>query len=175
MRKRYAISLILAVAVGLGVCYQRQKASSPGEAPRITHVYLGMEEPVPRFDAYLTWENYDPVLDKTDPDHAPTPVYILDGKQMGSGEGGFRQVVAELAKKPRGSVLLMYPAYELLSPREDNNAMPMDPPFARYGGRFWDLLVERGFTIIYSPKDEKGNLHPFFVKLQATKLGRNPS
>jgi hypothetical protein len=56
-----------------------------------------------KFDVYITWHEYDGFHN---PERA---AYVLNGRAMGRGPEGFRQVLNELQRLPAGSRVLVYP------------------------------------------------------------------
>jgi len=165
--------LLFGVAMSGAVYFSIRNIANRRDGDRhghITHLFVGIDDALPRYDAYMTWNNYDPFLDPTAPYEGPAPTYILNGRALGQGTGGFDKLVAELGKMPRGSVILMYPAYDYPRP-EDSSSRPADYPFMNYSTNFWTLLADRGFTLVHSVKDHRGRIHPFFERRISLRNG----
>ncbi len=102
-------------------------------------------KPLPKYDAYFTWTNNGVCLtgNKYEPESA---VYIYNGKEVGQGKAGFKQILSKLSKLPFHSSVLAYPFPEF----GGSLGRPGVLPFCAD----WELLVEiakeRKLTIIFT-------------------------
>lgn len=94
----------------------------------------------------FTWRNFSSMTTPHD-----EVVYLVDGKVMGMGDGGFTNALNELRKLPPGAQL-EYPRY-CLHPqaysKEQREAFEVKNPlpFSRRGAEFMDVVKERGLVV----------------------------
>ncbi len=109
--------------------------------------------PMSSFDAYLTWQDYDPwSVDRS----LAGAVFIWNGRKLGRGKPADNELLRELKAMPIGSRVLVYPRYEEITP------YPMQRlyPNPIYTPAFNRVLAERRLTIIFSPYDHLGRICP---------------
>jgi hypothetical protein len=132
---------------------------------------IGFEDPLPKFDAYITWQPWDPRA------QAEEAEFIWNGQNVGRGKDGFMEILWRVAVMPRGSVVLAYPDAEFarlgaqmaLSPTVEKSTpsvvqgwitLPIQNFLYPYGGLLGEVVVRRNLVIVYSPYDHKGQPHP---------------
>lgn len=118
--------------------------------------HLTYEDRPVEHDVYLTWAGFDGV-------HGDSweAEYIWNGQNLGSGARGLLRVLGKLGTLEPGSRVLIYPDYW---------TPPMGlagwwgpyyrSPFGPYGFLLGEVAQARGVTLIYSPYNHEGELHP---------------
>ena len=152
-RRRFAI---WCVAIGvLGSCAVLVSVYWLHARPHHRWVKINYGDPMPRFDAYLTWRDYDGW--DYDKDIRGEVLLVWNGVEVGRGRSAEHEVVRRLKKLPLGSRVLIYPRYEL----EEAPCETRIYPLPIYGGPdFNHAINNRGLTLIFSPYDHLGRLCP---------------
>lgn len=152
-----AMLLVLAVQVGLPGCSSRS-----GDTPKRnlrTLVYLRMNDPVPPCDLSFTWEDYEPQYAGNQPQAEEIVQFIIDGKPIGRGKVAFGRIIQRISELRQGARVLVYPSYDIpdIPP---GTRLPRDYPFMQSQSLFNQVLDERGITLVFSPRDPQGKIHP---------------
>ncbi|MHC4441985.1 MAG: hypothetical protein ACYTBZ_01335 [Planctomycetota bacterium] len=123
--------------------------------PRFTEITLEPDDPLPTYDAYLTWKNHD-----INTDYRPSKaLYVWNGTIVGQGEEGFKKVLNRIEEMPLGSKILVYPRTFMNWELHYSDDIRMFP-WSNFHCDFLDKMKERKHTVIYSPRDHLGNMHP---------------
>lgn len=139
--------LRLVCLVGLVGCGDR-----PGNRYSPCNVkVLQVEDAVPLFNAYLTWTNYKP-NDSTLDAHL-----VWSGEDLGAGHAAAEKLLNRLRQLPDESRVLIYPSYHLKW--RVNRGGGTYPWFAVHD-EILSIGAQKHLTLIYSPRDHLGNLHP---------------
>ena len=104
---------VLAAFTFLGICACECKThrEAPVAASEKPIRHLGMDDPMPKFDAYFEWtEPEDPTL--RDPEYT---LYLWQGKEVGGGLRGFMRILVNIASLPERSVIL-FPSFRAFQP-----------------------------------------------------------
>jgi hypothetical protein len=113
---------------------------------------LDLNSPLPKYDAYLTWQNY---YGEGEPDE--TVVFIWNGTILGCGRQGLRRVFESLRQMPLGSRILVYPRYHM---EWEVSEPPRFDPWLNWGGEYLEILRSRKLTVLHSPRDHRGIICP---------------
>jgi hypothetical protein len=122
------------------------------------YVDMGLDDPLPKYDAYFTWKNFGGDAD-TDPDSA---LYVWQGKELGKGKEGFSRLLASLSAMPDGSVILVYPGWGREPGVRGGQEWPDPYPFS-YDDEpdsLNEVLVKHHLVLAFSVLDHNGRLHP---------------
>jgi hypothetical protein len=136
-------------------CGCTQPAEVVGPPPSDPFAYLDFDDPLPKFDAYIEWKEYEESHD------SEKAVYFWQGKEVGRGEDGFRKVMTKLAMLPERSVILAYPGewrQQGLGGSSDIKRYPFD----EWWGELENLLVKRHLVMVLSARDHLGRILPEF-------------
>jgi len=129
------------------------------------NIYLEINDLLPKYDMYFTWEDYDPD-DVPNWQFAEENVqYLLDGIPVGRGRIGFGRIIQRISDMPRESRILVYPSYDLPEVMNIDSGPLRDYPFMNYSTLLWETLIDRHDIIIFSPRDVTGNVHPQCMKI----------
>ena len=104
---RYFIVLLV---VSIGACSDREMDLDEDALKACIH--LNKNDPVPEYDTYFTWDDFDP---EVTPDWAYAEEhvrYFLDGKPVGRGRIGFGHIIQHINEMPQGSRVLVFPSYD---------------------------------------------------------------
>ena len=136
-----------------------QTGEDEGNQPLHTepYVYVGEEDEIGEYAAYLTWKNYDGYGDPED------AVFVWNGKEVGKGSEGLESVIGEMKKLPRGSRILVFPSYAVDLPLTKLSGNPRVYPFSdnfQVLGNVTFRKVVQGneLVLLISPRDNKGKL-----------------
>jgi hypothetical protein len=124
------------------------------------HILIAASNKQNKYDAYFTWKDYD---GQGDPKKT---LFLWNGKEIGKGDEGLGALIAEIEKMPEKSKILVFPTYvfELesqLKPKtlQDANSKRKHPYDSLMDAQaFWDKIVKKNISLIYSYKDNMGNV-----------------
>jgi hypothetical protein len=119
--------------------------------PAPPDVDLQLSDPVPPYDAVLTWRNYD---EESLPESA---IVIWNDVELGQGTEGWREAARRVRALPRGSTILVYPSYDL-DWQLAGARNPPDYPWIKTD--FWEIVQDRGCRLVFSPRGPDGRIHP---------------
>lgn len=109
-----------------------------------------VDEPLPRYDAWFVWEHRGP----RDTRVWEQATYSFNGRDVGTGDDGFRELISQLTALPEGSVVLAYPFIKR-PPLERSYG---DGPHYPFDAR-WNWLTEacqqRKLRVIFSEHDPR--------------------
>lgn len=161
LRGSRAIRIMLSgILVILVVVWVKRYVIIPNAASKdnehgVCYMHLKATDPVPSYDAYITWSTYDGTgsIDGV--------VIIWNGKELGKGRNGVLQVVERLKEIRKGSTVLIYPDYMFVSLWEPNGPMRYYPWQGDLSSKVEGAAKQRKLQFVYSPRDHLGNMHPF--------------
>lgn len=144
-------SLLLVLCSASVACRRRDSpASSRGKV-----ILLDVKDRLPAFDVYFTWEGYNPRHQLSS-----NVRYIWNGDNVGIGDDGCKAVLARLQRLPSGAKVLVYPSYETEWYREVGEPAY---PWGNWYCEIVDTAIAQGVTLIISPRDHLGVLHPHCI------------
>ena len=153
-----AMSVLAAFTfVGICACECKTHREAPVAASEKPIRHLGMDDPMPKFDAYFEWtEPEDPT--RRDPENA---FYLWQGKEVGGGLRGFMRILVNIALLPERSVILAYPAgwYRTTLGQSPGDCYPFD----EYWDELADVVVRRHHILVFSARDHLGRITPEFA------------
>ena len=143
--------VVLGMVLAMPSCDQ---SSDSAKLPAKRCVALQIDDPMPAFDVYFTWSNYDARAGDESEAH-----YIWNGTDIGVGRAGCERLFAQVRGLPFGTRVLVYPSYELFWQADCG---PRDYPFPIL--ELLAIVRDRGLWLFLSPWDHRGRMHPECIR-----------
>lgn len=149
---RVGIVTLLSATAGCHGPDERARQATDGatESPHI--VFLDTADPVPRFDAYVTWKDRR--------ESVVYPLFYWNGEPVGRGRVGFSQILERMRLLRRGSTVLFYP--EWLGCRQIPNSPFLNIAFPWQGQHtaLEETAQTCGLHVVCSPRDHLNRICP---------------
>jgi len=119
---------------------------------RGTQIWLDPDAPLPAYDVYITWDNYDGWnVDEE-------VKFVWCGEVIGQGHKGLDQLFDRLYALPAGSRVLVHPQVFVDGMSSEPQSFAL--PWHVYPSERLNEMLEMNLVYMYLPRDHGGVMHP---------------